>query len=127
MTKVQELLIVNLKRARFAKGFSQMLLAERSNLSVGFIGDIESGKKFPSVNSIQKIVDSLEIQPYELFIDVNDSRINCPMAKLHCLHSELVGKIDEEISHTLCKHFYHSEANVFVENSISRNATTPKG
>ena len=119
MTKVQELLIVNLKRARFNKGFSQMSLAERANLSVGFIGDIESGKKFPSVNSIQKIVDSLEIQPYELFIDVNDSQINCPMAKLHCLHTELVGKIDEEISHTLGKHFYHSEEKVLVDPSIS--------
>lgn len=126
MTKVQELLIVNLKRYRFIKGFSQMTLAERANLSVGFIGDIESGKKFPSVNSIQKIVDSLEIQPYELFIDVDDSRINCPMAKLHCLHTELVGKIEEEIAHTLCKHFYPGKTKVLVKNSISRNATTPK-
>lgn len=106
MTKVQELLVVNLKRARYNNGLSQMKLAERANLSLGFIGDIESGKKFPSANSIQKIVDSLEIEPFELFIDIHDSHLNCPLSKLRCVHTELVGKIDVEISQTLNKHFY---------------------
>ncbi|MFO7729882.1 MAG: helix-turn-helix transcriptional regulator [Spirochaetia bacterium] len=106
MTKVQELLVVNLKRARYNNGLSQMKLAERANLSLGFIGDIESGKKFPSATSLQKIVDSLEIQPYELFIDIHTSHLNCPLSKLRCVQNELVGKIDEEISQTLNRHFY---------------------
>ena len=109
MTKVQELLVVNLKRARYNNGLSQMKLAERANLSLGFIGDIESGKKFPSANSIQKIVDSLEIQPFELFIDIHASLLNCPLSKLRCVQTELVGKIDEEISQTLNKHFYSTD------------------
>ena len=110
MTKVQELFIVNLKHARTKKGFTQMKLSEAANLSLGFIGDIESGKKFPSPISIQKIIDSLEVEPFELFIDMNDSQIKCPVSKLHCLHTELVGKIDEEISHTLSKHFSSAES-----------------
>lgn len=109
MTKVQELLVVNLKRARYHNGLSQMKLAERANLSLGFIGDIESGKKFPSANSIQKIVDSLDIQPFELFIDIHASLLNCPLSKLRCVQTELVGKIDQEISQTLNKHFYTTD------------------
>ncbi|MCF7914017.1 MAG: helix-turn-helix transcriptional regulator [Spirochaetaceae bacterium] len=117
MTKVQELLVVNLKRARYNKGLSQMKLAERANLSLGFIGDIESGKKFPSANSIQKIVDSLKIQPFELFIDIHDSHLNCPLSKLRCVQTELVGKIDEEISQTLNKHFYAADISKASVNS----------
>ncbi len=112
MTKVQELFIVNLKRARSKQGVSQMKLSEAADLSLGFIGDIESGKKFPSATSMQKIIDSLDIEPFELFIDVNDSQIKCPMSKLNCVHTELVGKIDEEISHTLSKHFYPAETQI---------------
>ena len=110
MTKVQELFIVNLKRARSQQGVSQMKLSEAADLSLGFIGDIESGKKFPSAASMQKIIDSLEIEPFELFIDVNDSQIKCPLSKLNCVHTELVGKIGEEISYTLNKHFYAAES-----------------
>lgn len=109
MTKVQELFIVNLKRARSKKGYSQLRLSEAANLSLGFIGDIESGKKFPSAASMQKIIDSLGIEPFELFIDIKDSQIKCPLSKLHCVQSELIGKIDEEISQTLSRHFNPAE------------------
>ncbi len=117
MTKVQELLIVNLKRARSRRGFSQMKLAESANLSIGFIGDIESGKKFPSPSSLQRIIDSLEIEPYELFIDIENSRINCPRAKIQCIQTELSGKLDEEISDILCRHFCPGESVSVIENS----------
>ncbi len=116
MTKVQELFIVNLKNARTKKGFSQMKLSKTANLSLGFIGDIEAGKKFPSPSSIQKIIDSLELEPFELFIDINESKVKCPISKLNCIYTELIGKIDEEISSTLSKHFSSAESQM----------TTPK-
>ncbi len=69
MIKVQELLILNLKKARYRANISQMKLAERANLSSGFIGDIEAGKKFPSARTMQNIIDALELEPFELFLD----------------------------------------------------------
>ena len=46
-----------------------MKLAELCNLSTGYISEIESGKKFPTDTSIDKIADSLKVKPYQLFIE----------------------------------------------------------
>ena len=74
MTKVQELLIMNLKRYRGEKGYSQMILAEKAGISLGFLGDIEAGKKFPSAKTLQKIINALEKKPYELFLENGEGK-----------------------------------------------------
>lgn len=49
-----------------------MKLAERCNTSTSYIGEIEIGKKFPSVEMIQKIATALDIQPFQLFMQDSD-------------------------------------------------------
>ncbi len=49
-----------------------MALAEKCETSTSYIGEIEIGKKFPSIEMIQKIADALEIQPFKLFMTPND-------------------------------------------------------
>ena len=61
MEKIQQLLATNIRLARQKLGYSQMKLAETSDLSTGFIAEIEVGRKFPSASSIQKIADALEL------------------------------------------------------------------
>jgi transcriptional regulator with XRE-family HTH domain len=46
---------------------SQMRLAELCDSSTGYIGEIECGKRFPSVNMIERIAKALEIESYFLF------------------------------------------------------------
>ena len=41
-----------------------MKLAEYCNISPGYIGEIESGRKFPSPDMIEKIAYVLRIEPY---------------------------------------------------------------
>lgn len=67
MNEVQELLAENLKRLRRRLGVSQIELANMSGISNSYLGDIETGKKFPSARILQLLVDSLEIHPQELF------------------------------------------------------------
>ena len=105
MTKVQELLIVNLKKSRSRRGFSQMKLAETAGLSLGFIGDIEAGKKFPSARTMQKIIDALGIEPYELFIDSEDDSIPYPQEKVHIIKNELVDSLEGTVSRVFSHHF----------------------
>jgi len=44
-----------------------MQLAEYCGISTGYIAEIETGKKFPSIGVIEKIAGILKIEPYVLF------------------------------------------------------------
>jgi transcriptional regulator with XRE-family HTH domain len=44
-----------------------MELSLRSNLSQSFLANLEKGKKLPSVLTIIKIADALEVNPKEFF------------------------------------------------------------
>jgi len=44
-----------------------MKLADYCDISPGYIGEIESGRKFPSPEMIEKIAKVLRIEPYRFF------------------------------------------------------------
>lgn len=46
-----------------------MDLAERCDTAASYIGEIEIGRKFPSVEMIEKIAGALNIEAYRLFVD----------------------------------------------------------
>ena len=60
-------IIERIKSTRIRKGISQMELSLRSNLSQSFIANIEKGKKQPSVLTLIKIADALEVNPQDFF------------------------------------------------------------
>jgi len=64
---IQELFIANLKAYRKLRRLSQTQLADLCDSSTGYMGEIESGKRFPSVNMIERIACALEIESWHLF------------------------------------------------------------
>jgi transcriptional regulator with XRE-family HTH domain len=56
-----------------------MQLAELCDSSTGYIGEIESGKRFPSVSMIERIAGALNIESYFLF---KNEPINFPFPDL---------------------------------------------
>jgi len=64
---IQELFIANLKAYRKLRKISQMQLADLCDSSTGYIGEIETGKRFPSVSMIERIAAALEIESWSLF------------------------------------------------------------
>ena len=60
-------IIDKIKTIRIKKGISQMELSLRSNLSQSFIANVEKGKKQPSVLTLIKIADALEVNPQDFF------------------------------------------------------------
>ena len=44
-----------------------MKLAEYCDTATSYIGDIEIGRRFPSIDMIEKIADVLRIEPYHFF------------------------------------------------------------
>jgi transcriptional regulator with XRE-family HTH domain len=66
-------IINRIKSVRINKGVSQVELSLRSNLSQSFIANIEKGKKQPSVLTLIRIADALEVNPKDFFPEFPDS------------------------------------------------------
>ena len=67
MTDLRIVLASNLKIYRKDLGLSQAKLAEMADVTDNYIALIETGKRFPSLNMIEKIAKVLKRDPLELF------------------------------------------------------------
>jgi transcriptional regulator with XRE-family HTH domain len=67
MTDIRDVFASNLRKFRQARGWSQALLAEKSDASPNYIGMLENKIKFPSPGMIQRLAFALGIDPTELF------------------------------------------------------------
>jgi transcriptional regulator with XRE-family HTH domain len=66
---LKEIFVQNLKKFRKIEKISQMKLAERCGTDVSYIGQIEMGIRFPSMDLVERIAKVLELEPYRLFMD----------------------------------------------------------
>ena len=55
-----QVVAANVRRLRKARGMTQQELAERSGLSVEFVGQVERAEKSPSVTSLERLAGALE-------------------------------------------------------------------
>jgi len=67
---LKQIFIQNLKEFRKKEGLSQMKLAEYCNTAPSYIGQIETGLRFPSLDLIEKIAYVLRIEPYHFFKNI---------------------------------------------------------
>ena len=60
----------NIRKYRIEKNYTQYELAEKSDLSVDYISEIESSTKNKtfSIRTVGRIVDALDVEMYKLFI-----------------------------------------------------------
>lgn len=58
---------LKLLEIRRQRGISQMELAKLSNVSSGYISELENGLKSPSINTICRLAKTLGCRPEELF------------------------------------------------------------
>jgi transcriptional regulator with XRE-family HTH domain len=64
---LKQIFVQNLKEFRKKEGLSQMKLAEYCGTAHSYFGEIEAGRKFPSMDLIEKIAKILRIEPYLFF------------------------------------------------------------
>ncbi|MDR2923494.1 MAG: helix-turn-helix domain-containing protein [Treponema sp.] len=57
----------NIKRYRHSRNLSQADLAEKLDISVNFLCNIENGNRWISPQTLVKFSSALNIEPYELF------------------------------------------------------------
>jgi transcriptional regulator with XRE-family HTH domain len=63
---LKEVMAINLRRLRHAKGMTQEELAERAGLSARYIGAIERARVSASVTVLGQVADALEIEAADL-------------------------------------------------------------
>ncbi len=95
------ILAKNIKDARARLGLSQAKLAERAKTSVAFIGEIEIGRKSPSLDNLGRIADALGMQVYQLFLLDGPSEVADRQSMLTDLKRELTEKITKNIDETI--------------------------
>jgi transcriptional regulator with XRE-family HTH domain len=66
---LKKIFVFNLKKLRKIEGLSQMKLAEKCDTDASYIGQIEIGRRFPSIELIEKIASALKVEPYRFFMD----------------------------------------------------------
>jgi transcriptional regulator with XRE-family HTH domain len=61
-----------MKRYRVLLGITQAELAERAGISVGYVGEVEMGRKFPSPEKLEGIARALGLRPFRLLMGPED-------------------------------------------------------
>jgi len=67
MTNIKQLLAFNLKQTRIKLGLTQARLAEKADASTQYVAMIELGRKFPSLDLLERLAVALEIDNLDLF------------------------------------------------------------
>ena len=81
---IRSLFSKNLKRLRGIAKMSQVNLAAEADLTHNFINDIESGKKWISAETLEKLSIALKAEPYQFFI--SESKWNDPGVEIFSLY-----------------------------------------
>ena len=67
MSDIKKLLGRKIQDLRKSKGYSQLEFAEKIDISLNGLGIIETGKWFLTADTLEKIINVLNIEPDELF------------------------------------------------------------
>jgi transcriptional regulator with XRE-family HTH domain len=78
---LKKVFIQNLRKYRKERGISQAILAEKCETSTSYIGQIEIGNRFPSLELIEKIAVALQMKPYLFFYDAADENTKDKMLR----------------------------------------------
>ncbi len=81
----KELLGLKIKEFRKQKKITQEKLAEKLELDVGYISKLEVGRNFPTIGTLEKIANVLDVELYELFkyADIKDKDFKAEINKIY--------------------------------------------
>ena len=98
MINIREVLAGNIKNYRRKCGFSQDKLAELANISSQYLATVETCRKFPTPEVLERLAEALSIETHELFIVP-------PTAKneLEQLRQDIIGEVVKAIKQSFAE------------------------
>jgi len=88
--ELRGILSKNIKRYRHSRSLSQADLAEKLDISVNFLCNIENGNRWVSPKTLVKFGSALNIEPYELFKPEDATPPDTPLILNKCLDEAVV-------------------------------------
>lgn len=67
-SEIKSIFTSNIRKYRKLNQMSQMQLAIEADISVGFLCDLESGKKWGTLETMAKLAKALHVKPYQLLM-----------------------------------------------------------
>ena len=102
--ELQAIFSRNIKAERTRRGLSQLKFAEKADLSVGYVCDLESGRRWGTPETFVKLAEALEIEPFQLLLDyaeVQSAEIRRNQAAFANLESMLRENITKAVNKTI--------------------------
>lgn len=103
----------NIKKFRNRRGWNQLLLAEKLDISSNFLSEIENGKGWVSPLTLVKLANALEIEVFELFMPKNP--INITQDELE---NEKMKRFAKDLA--LALDASAAEVNNFLKNTVAK-------
>jgi len=101
---LRDIFIQNLREYRKEKGISQAILAEKCETSTSYIGQIEIGNRFPSLEMIDKMAVALQIKPYLFFCDADENADDkAPRRKPKAIPDDVKDKLIKNLTNAIQK------------------------
>lgn len=104
-SEIKKVFTSNIKKYRKLNGMTQMELSIAADLSVGFLCDLESGKKWGTLETMAKLAKALNIKPYQLLLPEEDENASVHIHKdLSELSKNLKNSVDLQIKDLIQKY-----------------------
>ena len=98
MANIREVLAKNIKEYRRKYGFSQDKLAELAGISSQYLATVETCRKFPTPEVLDRIAESLGIETQELFLSAPS-----PQNELEKLRQDIIGEVVKAIKQSFAQ------------------------
>jgi len=116
MTDLRQLLAFNLKQKRCEFGITQAKLAEKADVSTQYIAMIEIGRKFPSLEMLERLAMALEIDILDFF-----SPPPLSTASLKKLQKTILTGLEKEITKSINKAVKKTVTTVVASYTMDKN------
>ncbi|MDR2743332.1 MAG: helix-turn-helix domain-containing protein [Treponema sp.] len=104
----------NIRRYRGYRQWTQAEFAEKLDISVNFLCDIENGKRWISPSSMVKIACILNIEPFELF-----KPVDAPLPTVSTLFSKYNDEVVQAVSASLKQVYSYFQAHLAEECTVT--------
>jgi transcriptional regulator with XRE-family HTH domain len=98
MTDIRVILANNIKEHRRKYGFSQDRLAEIANISSQYLATVETCRKFPTPEVLDRLAGALGIETYELF-----TVAPTPHNELQYLRNDIISAVVEAVKQSFAE------------------------
>ena len=107
MGKIKTILGDNIRTLRVRKGWTQVYLADRLQITAPFLAQIESGKRGTSLELVESVAELFEIPIATLFLEDNSNNTDTKK-KIRNIELETAEKqLKESIEESITKTFSH--------------------